>query len=234
MGISNRNDADKDLRALRRTGGDIPSAPSGYRNRAGQTVAQPGNDKAPYVWNAPFSEPMQRIQSFGSFASEHRYPFNDTNNGPTWGTCFPAVDVSDYRVISILLFMQTDDPDAELQLLPLAKFDWLDVQVEADPFNTFETWTPIAFVNPDPTNIQQEFRGFQDQQYSQSVVQRTMGALALKTLPPGVDGTSGNGVVQMSMDFEVGSHKEFTISTILASAGGQFTYNGAYYYTRRM
>lgn len=232
MGISNRNDADKDLRALRRTGGDIPSAPSGYRNRAGQTVAQPGNDRAPYVWSAPFSDPMQLLGPIGELEAKHVYP--SVGDGQEWGTCFPAVDVSDYRVISILLFVSTNDPDLELQLLPLVQFDWAGTNVESGKeSNVFETWSPIAFVNPDPTDIQQEHKvGLQD--FSQSVVQRTMGPLQLKTLKPGLPAGGGKGVVQMAMDFEVGSHKQFTLSMIRASAAGEFETDGAFYYTRRM
>jgi hypothetical protein len=228
--ISNRNDADKDLRALRRNG-DTPSAPSGYTDRSGRTVAQPGNDKAPYVWNAPFSEPMQRIGSLeGVEEGEHVYPFVSLE--PNWGTCFPAVDVSDYRVISILLAAETTNPDLELQLLPLTQFAILDPALETDPFNFLETWTPIAFVNPDPTDIQIEFKGPGGAQRSQSVVQRTIGPLMLKTLKPGVDAQTGKGLVQFAMDFEVASHKQFTMSIVSLTDPGAIS--GGLYYTRRM
>jgi hypothetical protein len=230
MGVKNRNDVDHDLRALRRSeAASTPAQAVGYRNRAGQTVAQPGNDKAPYVWNAPFSDPMQAIGTLPELKDTHEYPIDVPDLERKWGTCFPAIDVSDYRVVSFLMVLQTPDPDLTLQILPLVQFAFLDEALELEPFNIFDVWSPIAFVKPDPTNVQTSYETLGGDA-EQTLVQRTMGGLALKTIAPG--GTEG-GLVSLAMDFEVSSHKQLTLSTIYVDGdpdGAQVRY----YYTRRM
>jgi hypothetical protein len=225
MGVSNRNDADNELRALRRSQGGTPAPPNGYQSRSGRTQAQTGNDKAPYVWNAPFSDPMQLITFLEIGGGPHEFP-----NLDDWGTCFPAIDVSDYRVISLLLRVDAPrgETDFSLELIPLVQFDFGDVEIGEG--KTFEAWSPIGFVNPDPTNVQVPYRPFPQQSVAQTFVQRTVGPMLLKTLPPGDTGLDG-GQLLYAFDFEVASHKQFTMSIISASGVGVAA---SIYYTRRM
>jgi len=235
MGISNRDDADNQLRALRRADqGGAPASPAGYQNRAGATVSNTGNDKAQYVWNAPFQDPMEPwVAGYELDNIIHAFPSVNAQGGLSWGTALPALDVSDYRVITVLLDIQLPAPDEQLRILPIVKYELLS-EVATQPGNRFDFWSPIGFVNGDPTLIEQRVTDASGDSSNDSLtaIERTAAPLQLVTAPAGV---FINAVprVRMSLDFEVSSHQEFTLSIIRVPGIPENPTLQAYY-TRRM
>lgn len=223
----NRNASQASLSALRRAGAGLASV-LGYQDHAGRPVAQRGNDKAPYVWSPPFAAPRQSTGLVAIGDEVHTSPTRASDGSMDWGTCFPAIDVADYRVISLIVeYVGSGEGigGEYLQMLPLVDLDPYD-GLQTAPSSYF-AWTPMAFVNANPTAVNVALDG-----QSTPAIYRSTGALMLHTptTPGGAGPTFTN---RLSLDFEVGSHKKFTVST--AQVGGAFgTYTARYFYTRRM
>lgn len=233
MGSKNRGQAQEALRALRRNEGNAPAAPSGYQSTDGRTLAQSGNDKAAYVWNAPFAEPLQAIGNAPFSDSEHSFPENSTD---AHSSCFPPIDVADYRVLTIVMECNyvEDNVDAILELVPAVVYDRLDPGVAAleDFQDAAEIWTPLAFIKPDPVDVTAIINSGGGPSRSEVITVRTMGALALRTTPRTAPASFGT--ARLAMDFEVSSHRAFTISTLVRDGTVDDIESLRYYYTRRV
>lgn len=230
MGTKNREEAQNTRQALRRSEDSKVAAPDGYQTKDGRTVAQTGNDKAPYVWQAPFADPLQPLGEV-PFGVEHNAPFVE-DNVINWGTCFPAIDVADYRVLTILMqcVYATNNNSVRVQVVPFVSYNVFGENFKTQPQNRFELWSPIAFINPDPANVTRTVIAPVAQE--QVFVERTMGALALNTRAR--VGAPANGIAHLAMDFEVSSHAKFTLSTIVLNGDVEDIQSLRFYYTRRV
>ncbi len=239
MGSSNRMEKFRAAHAIRRNTGPGSTSPVGYTDPGGDTRTFTGNEKSAYVWSPPFADPLQTVwtqrpvqELYDANAGIHEFPRLD-NGQYVLGTCFRPIDVTDYRIVTVVLQMETGrpsigggvgdvDPLSTLEILPIVVWDVLPgvtVNVETEPDLMF---TPIGFVNPDvthdqipftttaPYSPQVPFPGDPDKVSPFSC--RTVEPMCLRTTPVTTSGRAG--WTQMALDFEVSSHRAFTLSIV--------------------
>ncbi len=256
MGSSNRLEKFRAVHALRRGGDPGSTAPVGYTDPGGTTRTFSGNEKSAYVWSPPFADPLQTIyrdrtmrELFQENNGFHRFPLPDPSTlvpTYTYGTCFPPIDVADYRIITIVVQLQTRSPELSLEMIPIVSWDVLPNTSTNATQQPDLAFTPIGFVNPDVTSAEIEFRTFQpyeatippEQNKTAPFSCRTVEPMCLRTKPNADTGPAPapEGWTQFAFDFEVSSHRSFTLSVVprvngLAEAPPPGTLT--LYYTRR-
>lgn len=259
MGSANRLEKFRTQHALRRGTDPGSTAPVGYTDPGGSTRSFSGNDKSAYVWSPPFADPLETIYRnrtmsdlFTENDGKHRFPLPQYNAvtgdffGYTYGTCFQPIDVADYRIITIVVQLETRSPELSLELIPVVAWDVLPNTSTNATQQPDLAFTPIGFVNPDVTSDEIDFETFQPYQALVPTVDQKTAPFSCRTVEPMCLRTKANGSTgpdpqpvgwtQMALDFEVSSHRSFTLS-IVPRVNGQIERPPAgalsLYYTRR-